>query len=163
MRLILGTAYGHESPVEVFSPIVYLHAEAEAGAVFELPGEHEELAVYVVSGAIELGGERIATGQMAVLADGQAGEKAGEVSVLGASRLMILGGASMGKRFIEWNFVASTRERIETAKQDWRDSIARGFEGTRFAQARGESEYIPLPGDLEPGEPPEPTPSCPTT
>lgn len=159
MRLILGTAYGQESPVEVFSPIVYIHAEAEAGAVFDLPGEHEELAVYVVSGAIELGGERIATGQLAVLADGQAGE----VSVQEASRLMILGGASMGTRFIEWNFVASTKQQIETAKQDWRDSIANGFDGTRFTQARGETEYIPLPGDPEPGEPPQPTKDCPTT
>lgn len=159
MRLILGTAYGHESPVQVPSATVYLHAEAEAGASFDLPGAHEELAVYVVSGEIVLGGETIRQGQMGVPAT----PGAARIQAREASRLMILGGASLGPRFIEWNFVATSRERIEQAKADWRDSIANRFENTRFAQARGEHEFIPLPGDSQDGQPPKPTSDCPTT
>lgn len=159
IRLILGTAYGHESPVEVYSPTVYIHAEAEAGASFDLPQGHEELAVHVVDGEARIGGETVTAGQMAVLKDGEAGA----VESRTASRLMILGGASLGPRFIEWNFVASSQDRIEQAKTDWRDSIAKDFEGTRFSQARGEHEYIPLPGDVEAGEPPKPSKDCPTT
>lgn len=159
MRLILGTAYGHESPVEVQSPTVYLHVEAEAGAAFNLPEGHEELAVYVVSGEIELAGETVRQGQMGVL--GEAGPAT--VEAREASRLMILGGASLGPRFIEWNFVATGQKRIEQAKSDWRDSIAKGFQNTRFAQARGETEFIPLPGDSADGQPPKPSKDCPTT
>lgn len=159
MRLILGTAYGHESPVEVYSPTVYIHAEAEAGARFELPQGHEELAVHVVHGEARIAGQTVQAGQMAVLKDGEAGQ----VEARAASRLMILGGASAGPRFIEWNFVASSRERIEQAKAGWRDSIARGFQGTRFTQARGEDDYIPLPEDSIAGQPPKPSKECPTT
>lgn len=159
VRLILGSAYGHESPVEVLSPTIYIHAEAEAGARFDLPDGHEELAVYVVNGEVRLGGETVKAGQMAVLKDAVTGRVDAHV----ASRLMILGGATVGPRFIEWNFVASSRDRIEQAKADWRDSIARGFEGTRFAQARGERDYIPLPEDPQAGEPPKPSDDCPTS
>ncbi|TGY88251.1 pirin family protein [Marinicauda algicola] len=159
MRLILGTAYGHRSPVEVHSPTVYIHAEAEAGARFDLPEGHEELAVYVVNGEIELSGESVKAGQMGVLAE--AGPA--PVAARTASRIMVLGGAALGPRFIEWNFVATRQDRIEQAKADWRESIANGFTNTRFSQARGEHEYIPLPGDSQAGEPPRPSKDCPTT
>ena len=76
---------------------------------------------------------------------------------------LALGGAALGPRFIEWNFVATRQDRIEQAKADWRESIAKGFANTRFSQARGEHEYIPLPGDSEDGQPPRPSKDCPTT
>jgi hypothetical protein len=79
------------------------------------------------------------------------------------SGLMILGGAPVGPRKIEWNFVASAQDRIEQAKSDWRASAATGFDNAVFALPPGESEHIPLPDDVAAGEPPKPTPDCPTT
>ena len=158
MRLILGSAYGRTSPVKVRGSIVYIHAEAPAGAAFELPGGHGELAVYVVSGRIETALEPVGSGAMAVYA-------AGETAVVRAhedSRLMILGGADVGERHIEWNFVSSRKERIEQAKADWRASVDGGFENTVFSMPPGEEEYIPLPGDPEAG-PPKRTQDCPTS
>ena len=146
VRLILGAAYGQASPVKVYSPIVYAHVDAPAGAVFDLPDNHEELAVYVVSGAVETDGQAVEAGQMAIFTPGQRDT----VRASRDSRLMLLGGADLGPRFMEWNFVASTREKIEQAKADWRASIAGGFTSTVFQLPDGENEYIPLPGDPDP-------------
>ncbi|HCR94409.1 MAG TPA: hypothetical protein DIV98_05635 [Oceanicaulis sp.] len=159
-RLILGEAYGHTSPVRVYSPIVYAHIEAKAGAEFDLPEGHEELAIHVVSGTITTGAETIAGGQMAIFTPGAV---TGRVSVSEDARLMLLGGQSLGERFMEWNFVSTTRERIEQAKNDWRASIAAGFKDTPFRMPVDENEYIPLPGDPEPGEPPACTEDHPTS
>ena len=148
LRLILGTAYGKTSPVKVRGAMVYIHAEAPAGSAFELPAGHGELAVYVVSGQIETADEPVCAGAMAVFG-------AGEQAVVRAhtdSRLMILGGADIGQRHVEWNFVSSRKARIDQAKADWRAAIAAGFEGAAFAMPPGESEYIPLPGDPDPGQ-----------
>ena len=150
-RLILGEAYGHTSPVKVYSPIVYAHIEAPAGAEFDLPEGHEELAIHVVSGNITTGGEPITGGHMAIF---KPGAMTGHVRVSEDARLMLLGGAPLGERFMEWNFVSTTKERIEQAKADWRASIASGFKNTPFRMPVDEDEYIPLPGDPEPGEPP---------
>jgi len=154
----LGTGYGRTSPVKVHGAMVYVHAEAPVGSAFELPAGHGELAAYVVSGRIETAGEPIGAGSMAVYA---AGERA-VIRALEDSRIMILGGADIGERHIEWNFVSSRKERIEQAKADWRASIAGGWEGTPFSMPPGENEYIPLPGDPEAG-PPERTKDCPTS
>ncbi len=160
MRLILGSAYGHEAPVKVFSPIFYAHAEAPAGALFPAPEEHEDRAVYVVSGRAMVDGVEVGAGVMAVLNPGEAAT----IEALEDSRLMLLGGAALpGGRFIEWNFVSSRQERIETAKADWRASAGAGWADTVFRLPDGEHEHIPLPGDPEPGEPPKPTKDCPTT
>ncbi|MEO1040601.1 MAG: pirin family protein [Pseudomonadota bacterium] len=147
MRLILGTGYGHAAPVKVFSPIIYIHAEAPAGARFALPDEHDELGVYLVSGALEIAGETLQPGQLAAI-DPNA---EAEVFALEDSRMMILGGASLGARFIEWNFVSSSQARIEQAKTDWRASAKQGWLDTPFTLPPGEHEHIPLPGDPDPG------------
>ncbi|MGJ3230502.1 MAG: pirin family protein [Oceanicaulis sp.] len=149
LRLIMGEAYGAASPVRTASPTLYIHAECPAGSAFELPQGQGELAAYVVSGKIETGGEPVGAGCMAVFA-------AGEAPVIRAradSRVMILGGADIGERHMEWNFVSSRKERIDQAKADWRASAAAGFEGAVFALPPGEHDHIPLPGDPDPGPP----------
>ena len=159
LRLILGKAYGKASPVKAYSPIVYLHVETQDGAAFDTPDGQEEIAVYLVSGAARVDGETLKPGDMAVLKD----RAAARVETPEASRLMILGGANIGPRAIEWNFVSAHPDRIDQAKADWRASAAAGFEDTVFALPPGETEHIPLPGDAEPGAPPKPTKDCPTT
>ena len=134
MTLIAGTAYGANSPVATFSPTFYLDAVLEAGAAIDLPAEHEERAVYVVEGGVTLAGEDLAAGRMAVLAPGGAPR----ITAKEASRLMLLGGAPMdGRRTIWWNFVSSSKDRIEQAKADWTAG--------RFPEVPGETEFIPLP------------------
>ncbi len=132
--LIAGTAFHAASPVNALSAMFYVDVEADAGASVALPGEHEERAVYVVAGAIDLGGVRYEAGTMVVVAPG------GEVAwtALEPTRAMLLGGASLGVRHIEWNFVSSSTDRIAQAKADW---VA-----GRFPRVPGETEFIPLPG-----------------
>ncbi len=148
LRVILGSAYGHASPVKVRSPMVYVHAEMPAGSAFDLPKGAGDLAVYVVSGSIETGGEPVGTGYMAVFAPGEHAT----LRARSDSRIMLLGGADLGPRFMEWNFVSATQDRIEQAKADWRASIAGGWTNTPFSMPPGETEYIPLPGDPDPGQ-----------
>ncbi|MDH5175862.1 MAG: pirin family protein [Gammaproteobacteria bacterium] len=135
--VIAGTAYGLRSPVQVLSPTLYVDVELQAGAALEIEPEHAERGCYVAAGSVEIGGERYGTGQFIVLA-----QTAGAVSVRAAepSRLMLAGGAPIdGPRYIEWNFVSSSRDRIEAAKRDWRER--------RFAAVPGDDERIPLPGE----------------
>ncbi len=132
--LIAGTAFHAESPVAVRAPMFYIAVEAEPGATVHLPDEHPERAVYVAEGAIELDGQRIDAGSMAVLASG--------VPVmwtaLEAARVMMLGGAPIdGERHVWWNLVSSRPERIAQAKLDWVND--------RFNKVPGETEFIPLP------------------
>ncbi len=135
LRLIAGTAYGRESPVAVASPTFYLHVQW-AGAdtlALPLPDEHAERAVYVVLGAVVIGGTRIEAGTMAVLGAG-----ATSLDADAGTLAMLLGGAPLdGSREIWWNFVASSEARIEQARRDWLDQ--------RFASVPGETERIPLP------------------
>jgi redox-sensitive bicupin YhaK (pirin superfamily) len=134
VRVIAGTALGARSPVDVFSPTLYAAAELAPGARLALPPEHEERAVYLVDGAASVAGVALEPGTMAVLAPGADAE----VRADAASIVMLLGGAKMdGARFIWWNFVSSSRERIEQAKADWRED--------RFPPVPGETERIPLP------------------
>lgn len=143
LRVIMGAAFGVTSPVKTYSHTLYVHAECPAGSVFQLPAGQGELAAYIVSGQIETGGEPVSAGRMAVFA-------AGEAPVIRAradSRVMVLGGADIGERYVEWNFVASKKDRIEQAKADWRASAEAGFHDTVFALPQSEDEYIPLPGD----------------
>lgn len=158
IRLIMGEAYGGKSPVKTYSPMIYLHAELGAGARLDLPEGHDELAVYLVSGDAALDGQPVQPGAIAVLKDGRSGRLDSETG----ARAMVLGGAHIGKRLIEWNFVSSTKDKIEQAKTDWRASANGGWRDTVFILPPGEMEYIPLPGDPEPG-PPEPSRECPTT
>ncbi|GJL97577.1 MAG: hypothetical protein DHS20C06_13940 [Hyphobacterium sp.] len=143
MRLILGTAYGHTSPVKTFSPIFYIHAETKAGSVFKLTDDHEERAVYVVNGEIEVDGRLFEEGDMVVLND-NADVK---IRTVADARLMLCGGAHLsGERHIAWNFVSSSKTRIEKAKSDWKTSAEAGFNNTVFALPPEENEHIPLPG-----------------
>ncbi|MDB5866277.1 MAG: pirin-like protein [Betaproteobacteria bacterium] len=138
MHLIAGTAYGRTSPTPTYSPIFYLAVEMEAGASLELPRDHEERAVYVVSGDVEAGGAPIPAHHLAVAS---ASESA-RITAHSAARVMLLGGASLGERRIWWNFVASSDALIDEAAQRWR---AGGF-----APVPGETEFIPLPEDRAP-------------
>ena len=133
--LIAGSAYGERSPVKVFAPMFFLEVTLTAGAELVLPGEHAERGIYVVEGVVNWGGLEVKASQMAV----QSGETAPALQATEASRLMLLGGAPLdGERHLWWNFVASSRERIEQAKRDW-------VEG-RFASVPGDDkEFIPLP------------------
>ncbi|KPP83262.1 MAG: Pirin-related protein [Oceanicaulis sp. HLUCCA04] len=157
IRLIIGSAYGHTAPTTMLSPTIYFHAEMAPGASLTLPGGHDELAVYLVSGDADMGGVALEPGQMGTI-DGSSTT----VSSRSGARVMVLGGAVIGKRFIEWNFVSSSKERLEKAKEDWRTSAAGGWDRTPFTLPPGENEYIPLPGDDLPG-PPAQSKDCPTT
>jgi hypothetical protein len=134
VRVIAGDAFGARSPVAVFSATLYAAAELAPGASLVLPPEHEERAVYLVDGSVDIAGAALAPGEMAVLAAG------GDVEVRAgaSSTVMLVGGARMdGARFIWWNFVSSSRERIQRAKAEWREN--------RFPPVPGETERIPLP------------------
>jgi redox-sensitive bicupin YhaK (pirin superfamily) len=134
VRVIAGRAFGARAPVEVLSDTLYAAAELVPGASLALPAEHEERGVYVVAGSAMIGGTTVREGELAVLQEG--GEV--EIRAPAAAALMLLGGAKMdGPRFIWWNFVASSKERIERAKAEWRED--------RFPRIPGETERIPLP------------------
>jgi len=134
VRVIAGHAFGARSPVDVLTDTLYAAAELAPGASLRLPAEHEERGVYVVEGRAEIGGTTVEEAQLAVLEQGREVEVRAPVS----TTLMLLGGAKMdGRRFIWWNFVSSSKERIERAKADWRDD--------RFPRIPGETERISLP------------------
>ena len=142
MRLIVGEAFGETAPVKTYSPIFYLGVEAEAGADIPLP-DYEERATYIVSGEIEIDGQLYSAGKMVVFASGATLK----IKTTQPSRLMLLGGAPIGKRLIWWNLVASSQERIDQAKKDWLGSSESGFEGSVFTLPPDETEFIPLPND----------------
>jgi redox-sensitive bicupin YhaK (pirin superfamily) len=140
LTVIAGTSFGRTSPVAVLSPTLYAHVLFDAAdAGIELPDEHEQRGVYVVEGAVDIAGQRFETGQFVVLTS-----TAGTValrSLVTGTRVMLAGGARLdGPRYIDWNFVATSVERIEGAKQRWRER--------RFATVPGDPERIPLPDEL---------------
>lgn len=115
-RLIAGATAGLRANVRTHSPLFYLHWELAAGRRVPVPDDYPERAAYVVQGAIEAGGRRFEAGEMIVLSPGASVQ----VEALAPSTVMMLGGEPLGPRFIEWNFVSSSRERIDEAKADWR-------------------------------------------
>ena len=138
LRVIAGEAYGSRSPVPTFSETLYVDAALAAGAVLPVEPTHEERALYLVEGAVEIAGRRHEPGRLLVLQP----RESLAVKALEDARLLLLGGEPMdGPRFIWWNFVSSRKERIEEAKADWREG--------RFAAVPGDDEFIPLPE--EPG------------
>ncbi len=141
MRLIAGSAYGETSPVKTFSPIFYLGVEAAAGADIPLTDEYAERALYILSGRVEVDSEAHESGRMIVFDE----SAAPKIKALEASKLMVLGGAPIGKRFIWWNLVSSSEARIEKAKADWIASAEAGFKDSVFSLPPGEDEFIPLP------------------
>ncbi len=115
-RLIAGQAFGAKAKVQVQSPLFYVHWRLAAGARAQIPAEYPERAAYVASGSVEIAGASVRAGQMAVLTPGQPVL----VTALAPSEVMLLGGEPVGERFLEWNFVSSSKDRIEQAKADWR-------------------------------------------
>src|SRR5688572_6215650 len=115
-RLIAGEAMGVRAPVRTHSPLFYMHCELAAGARTELPPHYPERAAYVAAGSIEVSGQRFTEGRMLVF---QAG-RAVTFTAAAPAVVMLLGGEPLGERFIEWNFVSSSKERIAQAKEDWR-------------------------------------------
>jgi redox-sensitive bicupin YhaK (pirin superfamily) len=134
MRLIAGAAFGVKSPVKTHSPLFYLHWTLDAGTTAQLPRDYSERAAYVVAGKVEVGGQSLESGQMAVFS------KAVDVVLTATepSIVMALGGESVGERHIDWNFVSSSPERIEQAKADWRA-------GRMKLPDLDHGEFIPLP------------------
>jgi len=130
--VIIGSHAGEESPVTVQAETLYLSMSLEAGASHTLDVTEEQAAVYVVSGEIGVDGQVVKSGEMAVLANNPV-----TLSAPSASLLMVIGGADVGHREMYWNFVHSSRARIDQAKQDWRDM--------KFAMVPGDDEFIPLP------------------
>lgn len=135
VKVLLGQAYGAASPAATDWDTLYLDVHLEAGASLPVPVEAEERAVYPLFGTVEIAGETYPANQMIVLRPGR------EVTIRAIEpvRLAILGGQAMdGPRHIWWNFVASSKERIEQAKEDWRQG--------RFDKVPGDDkEFIPLP------------------
>ncbi|MDE2485907.1 MAG: pirin family protein [Alphaproteobacteria bacterium] len=142
-RLIAGEAFGAKSPVKAYSPLFYVHWRLDAGATAELRPEYPERAAYVAQGVVEIEGRQLHEGQMALFAPGDTIA----VTAVTPAIVMLLGGEPLGERFIEWNFVASSKGRIEQAKADWRA-------GRMKLPVGDDKEFIPLPGDPPP--PPNP-------
>ena len=133
IRVVLGSAFGVSSPVSTRSETLYVEVLLQPGQSVAVP-EAEELAVYVVEGSVAINREFVDAGVLAILEN----EAAGTVTAESAARIMFAGGDALeGERFIWWNFVSSSRERIEQAKKDWREQ--------RFDAVPGETDYILLP------------------
>ena len=134
LRLIAGEAFEMKAPVTVHSPMFYVHCELQTNASIELPQQYSERAIYVMAGSVELSSERLTSGKMAVLKP----HIPVRLRALEPTHLMMLGGESVGPRYIEWNFVSSSKERIEQAKADWRA-------GRMPLPTYDHDEFIPLP------------------
>ena len=134
LTLIAGSAFGEMSPVKTFSRMFYLAAEIPPGGALVLPPEHVERAVYATDATLSVGTVELAPTKFAVLAPGENVE----IRANAAANVMLCGGDPLdGERHLYWNFVSSSRERIERAKADWK--------ALRFAPIPGETEFIPLP------------------
>ncbi|MGB5807504.1 pirin family protein [Castellaniella sp.] len=133
-RLIAGATEGATARVQTHSPLFYLHWEMADGARRTLGTEYSERAVYVARGAVELDGHPLAKGQMLVLEPG----RAAQIQARGPATVMLLGGEPIGERFIYWNFVSSSKDRLEQAREDWRAQ-------RMILPVGDDQEFIPLP------------------
>lgn len=141
-RLIAGEGFGAKSPVRTHSPLFYVHWNMKAGARGQLPAEYPERAAYVARGRVEVEGQTFDAGRMLVF---KPGEPVLFTAVTDAI-VMLLGGEPIGPRFIEWNFVSSSKDRIEQAKADWRA-------GRMKLPDADDAEFIPLPNPTPPPNP----------
>lgn len=143
VRLILGQAWGERAPVKTFTEMFYADALLRAGASIPLPDGHEDRGVYVTQGSVTVAGQTFTEGQMMIFRPGDAITlTAGEQGV----RLMLLGGETLnGPRYIWWNFVASSKEKIEAAKRAWAEGD--WSQGRFQLPPQDRSEFIPLPED----------------
>jgi redox-sensitive bicupin YhaK (pirin superfamily) len=134
VSVLAGSAFGATSPVRTPSETLYLAVDMKGGATLELPVLAAERAIYLAEGSISIDGRQLNVGDMAVLSE----DAVVVVEAAEDAKMMILGGARLeGERYIFWNLVSSSRERIEKAKDDWQND--------RFDKVPGETEFIPLP------------------
>ena len=134
VRVIAGSLFGARSPVKTASELFYADATCRSGASLALDTSYEERAIYLLEGEVEIAGQKFEPGRLLVFSAGD------EITAkaLTDARLLLLGGEPLdAPRHVWWNFVSSSRERIEQAKSDWKNK--------RFASVPGESEFIPLP------------------
>ncbi|HEX5125178.1 MAG TPA: pirin family protein [Rhodocyclaceae bacterium] len=134
IRVLIGQAWHLRSPVETHMPTLYLHIKASAGARISLPADGNERATYCIDEAVEVDGQTVESRTMAVLEDAHDSEL---VMPKGGNAIVIGGAPLDGHRFMWWNFVSSSKERIERAKEDWRSQ--------RMGHVAGDPEFIPLP------------------
>src|SRR4030095_453903 len=134
VRVIAGTAFGHSSPLRPPPPMLCMDVALPRDAPWELPADYPERAMYVAAGEVEIAGARHGQGRLLVLP----ADYLAKIRATSDARLIVLGGEPMdGPRHIWWNFVSSSKDRIEQAKQDWKLG--------RFAGVPGETDVIPLP------------------
>ena len=133
VRVLIGEAYGMRSPVKTLSPTLYLDIKLDPGAELLLEAPAEERALYSVDGGFSVDGEAVPPFTMVVLAPGSEPTLASDAG----ARIALVGGAPLGHRFMWWNFISSSKARIEQAQDDW--------ETGRFPPVPGETEFIPLP------------------
>lgn len=141
-RLIAGTAFGAEAKVKTHSPLFYIHWELQPGAKVSMPSGHSERAAFVVAGEVEVDGRTFSAGQMIVFSK----ESAPVLTATTQATVAALGGEPVGRRYIWWNLVSSSVERIEDAKADWKA-------GRMPLPPGDDQEFIPLPEDLPPPRP----------
>lgn len=141
LRLILGRAYGETAPASIFSETFYGDASLAPNARLPLPDDHEDRGLYVVEGSVSIAGQKFDSGQMMVF---RPNDKITIAAGLQGARVIILGGETLnGPRYVWWNFVSSSKERIEDAKEQWR--IADWGKGQFDLPPDDRSEFIPLP------------------
>ena len=136
VRVLAGSAWGLTSPAPALSPTIYLDLQLQAGATLALPADYAERALYALDEGCTLDGVALPAQHMQVLAPGSVPQ----LQAQGAARLVLIGGAPLGPRFIVWNFVSSRKERVLQARDDWM--------AQRFPALAGETEYIPYPATL---------------
>jgi redox-sensitive bicupin YhaK (pirin superfamily) len=141
-RLVAGNAFGARAKVHTHSPLFYVHWELAPGAEAELPAEYPERAAYIAQGQVEIGGHTAGPGQMVCFEPG----RPIRFKAVGQATVVLVGGEPIGERFVEWNFVSSSRDRIEQAKSDWRA-------GRMKLPAEDDREFIPLPPESPPANP----------
>jgi redox-sensitive bicupin YhaK (pirin superfamily) len=139
VRLIAGEGLGLRSPVQTLSPMFYADVALEPGAQLAVAPDYEERACYIADGRIEIDGQAFDRGRLLVF---RPAEQVLIAAPAAKARVMLLGGEPLGPRYVWWNFVSSSRERIEAAKADWKAG--------RFAAVPGDPEFIPLPEDRKP-------------
>jgi redox-sensitive bicupin YhaK (pirin superfamily) len=133
IRVIVGEVYGRASPVTRYSPTLYLECQLPAGVDFTLPRVCPEVAVYMVSGSIQIDARCYVEGTMAVAAQGWPVR----ISANAASHLLVIGGESLGYRKVWWNFVSSSMDKIDAAQRAWRKQ--------EYRTVSGESGFDPGP------------------
>ncbi len=137
-HLIAGSAYGLTAGAPIHSPMFYAHLDMAPGTSAEIPAGHSERAVYVAAGAVELDDRRFEAGNMLVL-----GASASRLRAAEQSTVMLLGGEPVGERFLYWNFVSSSKDRLAQAAADWKA-------GRMKLPDADSAEFIPLPDDPPP-------------